>query len=95
MELDSWDRPCKTYSCSYEHDEGNWSFTITAYDWRDAEARVAKMGSVKLEGALVEQIGWSGRSQHPLREALSWVRIWLASLRVSTGETVRRWLRSE
>jgi hypothetical protein len=45
-------RDCGKYLCSYNHDGGNWSVIITAYDLEDAYQRIAKLGTLKLEGEL-------------------------------------------
>jgi hypothetical protein len=42
----------KTFLCSYHHDDALWSVEIHAYDWADAEARVKKLGYLKLDGEL-------------------------------------------
>lgn len=56
--------PCKEYVCDYYHDGTRWALNITAYDWKDAEARVKKLGNLKLRGELMmtipasEPSGW-------------------------------------
>lgn len=42
----------KEFLCSYYHDGAWWSLTITAYDLADADARVAKLGYLRLDGEL-------------------------------------------
>lgn len=49
-------RLCKEYVCEYYHDGAWWGLEITAYDFRDAEARVAKLGNLKLKGELMAKI---------------------------------------
>lgn len=43
----------KTFVCHYQHDGTTWSLNIDAYDWADAEARVKKLGYLKLDGELM------------------------------------------
>ena len=50
------ERPCQVYDCSYQHDGSTWGVRITAYDWDDARERVAKLGSLRLEGELVATV---------------------------------------
>ena len=45
----------KPFVCSYFHDHSQWSLTIDAYDWDDAEARCRKLG-LKLDGELVATV---------------------------------------
>lgn len=56
------DKTCKTYLCSYYHAGAQWSIHITAYDMADAEARVKKLGNLKLDGELIAtypvELGW-------------------------------------
>lgn len=49
-------RECKTYVCRYYHDGSWWALDITAYDQADAEARVAKLGNLQLQGKLIAKI---------------------------------------
>ena len=46
------DTDWKTYMCRYYHDGSWWGVTICARDWQDAEARVAKLGNLQLDGEL-------------------------------------------
>jgi hypothetical protein len=55
------ERPWNCYDCTYEHDGSTWYVRITAWDWDDAEARVAKLGSLKLEGRVVAEIAFEPR----------------------------------
>lgn len=59
------DKPTKQYLCSYHHDHCEWSIIINAYDWEDAEARVKKLGYLRLDGELMAIIparfGWLAR----------------------------------
>lgn len=43
-------RETKPYACSYHHDGAEWGVTIHAYDQKDAEARVQKLGFLRLDG---------------------------------------------
>ena len=43
----------KSFLCSYHHDGAEWSVTIQAYDRQDAEARLKKLGFLRLDGELV------------------------------------------
>jgi hypothetical protein len=45
-------RPCQKYVCSYRHDDAQWNVILTAYDVDDARDRVAKLGSLQLDGEL-------------------------------------------
>lgn len=54
--VDELGRTWKTFGCSYWHDDAWWTFQIKAPDWDDARARVAKLGSAKLDGELVATI---------------------------------------
>jgi hypothetical protein len=47
----------KRYECRYYHGGKWWSVEIMAPDWADAEARVAKLGSLQLQGEIVAQFG--------------------------------------
>jgi hypothetical protein len=55
-------KPCKTFLCHYHHDGSEWAVDITAYDLADAEARVKKLGNLKLDGELIAtypvEMGW-------------------------------------
>ncbi len=56
------DRPTKEFVCHYHHDGAKWGLNIHAYDLADAEARVKKLGFLKLDGELVMTIhGQKGR----------------------------------
>jgi hypothetical protein len=48
-------RDTKPFLCSYHHDGGEWSVTIHAYDWADAEARIQKLGFLRLDGELIAE----------------------------------------
>lgn len=48
--------PFKTYACRYYHDGSWWMLEIMAPDWADAEARVAKLGNLQLQGEVVAKI---------------------------------------
>lgn len=50
------EEPFKTYVCRYFHNGSWWGLNITADDWQDAEARVAKLGNLQLEGELMATI---------------------------------------
>lgn len=43
----------KEFVCRYYHDGSWWSLNIMAKDVRDAEARVAKLGNLQLQGELM------------------------------------------
>lgn len=62
----------KTYDCRYFHDGKWWAVEIMAPDWADAEARVAKLGNLQLQGEVVMVIpargtGWFVRAYVWLR----------------------------
>jgi len=46
------DRPTKKFLVEYYHDGCDWGETIHAYDHGDAEARVKKLGNMRLLGEL-------------------------------------------
>ena len=46
-------KPTQKFLCSYLHDNAEWLITIDAYDFADAEARVKKLGFLRLEGELM------------------------------------------
>lgn len=46
----------KNFLCSYHHDGAEWSITIQAYDRDDAEARVKKLGYLRLDGELIATV---------------------------------------
>jgi hypothetical protein len=50
------ERSTKEYVCRYYHDGSWWGLEITAYDNADAEARVAKLGNLQLQGELMMTI---------------------------------------
>ena len=52
------ERKTKKYTCSYHHDGSDWAVTIYAYDMEDAEARVKKLGWLRLDGEIVMTIPW-------------------------------------
>lgn len=66
--------PAKTkkWCCSYHHDGENWSLLIDAYDRADAEARIAKLGYLRLDGELkgTVRFGWLARAICWIRNAL-------------------------
>jgi hypothetical protein len=68
------DRPTIDYTCSYHHDGCEWSITISAYDWMDAEARVKKLGWLKLDGEIVATypayMGWWAKLTVAIRNFL-------------------------
>jgi hypothetical protein len=43
-------RKTRKFLCSYFHDGGWWSLMIDAYDMKDAEKRVDKLGNLRLDG---------------------------------------------
>lgn len=51
-------RETKEYVCEYEHEGSRWDLTLRAYDLADAEARVKKLGILKLSGELMATIPW-------------------------------------
>ena len=50
------EKKCKKFTCSYFHDGAWWGLEITAYDWKDARARVAQLGRLRLDGELYASI---------------------------------------
>lgn len=48
--------PTKEFVCRYYHDGAWWGINIHAYDAADAEARVAKLGILQLQGELMMTI---------------------------------------
>lgn len=64
----------KLFLCSYHHDGCEWSVKLDAYDWEDAEARVKKLGYLRLDGELLVTIpakaGFIARTACQLRNAL-------------------------
>lgn len=46
----------KEYVCRYYHEGSWWSLDISAKDYADAEARVAKLGNLQLQGELMMKI---------------------------------------
>jgi hypothetical protein len=62
-------RVTEKFCCSYRHDGADWAVMIEAYDWDDAEARVKKLGYLRLDGKLIATVpvGWIGR-------LISWLR---------------------
>lgn len=50
------ERETKEFVCRYFHDGVWWSLNIRAYDFDDAEARVAKLGNLQLQGELMMTI---------------------------------------
>lgn len=59
------DYKTKRFLCSYHHDGAEWSLELDARDWADAEARVKKLGYLRLDGELMAtvpvQFGWAVR----------------------------------
>lgn len=49
-------RPTKWFTGTYRHDGKTWSIRFKAYDWGDAEARIAALGETELDGELVGEI---------------------------------------
>lgn len=43
----------KRFTCSYYHNGAWWVVEITADDWADAEARVNKLGNLRLDGEIM------------------------------------------
>lgn len=56
------EKPFKTFVCHYYHAGSKWGLNITAADREDAEARVKKLGNLKLDGELIATypvpLGW-------------------------------------
>lgn len=50
------EKETRKYLCSYFHDDMWWSVEITAYDREDAEARVKKLGYLRLDGELMATV---------------------------------------
>jgi hypothetical protein len=52
----------KPFACSYAHDGAEWGLTIHAYDFADAEARIKKLGFLRLNGevklVVPHKLGW-------------------------------------
>lgn len=71
--LGGCERTTRTYCCSYDHEGAAWSLTIDAYDWADAEARVRKLGFLRLDGELVMTLrrGWITRAACAVRNAFA------------------------
>lgn len=67
----------KTYVCRYYHKGSWWSINIMAEDVADAEARVAKLGNLQLQGELMGTIpawpgaGWLVRAICGIKNALN------------------------
>jgi hypothetical protein len=55
-EMSSGVRKTREYVCRYYHDGAWWGLNIHAYDMADAEARVAKLGNLQLNGELLMTI---------------------------------------
>lgn len=54
---DDYGRPLYTFLLSYEMDGKQWSTEVWAYDFADAEARVAGMrASLKIDGQAYSQV---------------------------------------
>lgn len=60
----------RAYCCTYEHEGSRWCLEIRARDWADAEARVARLGSLRLEGELMASIP-CGPATRPAATALA------------------------
>lgn len=73
-------RPTKPFLVEYYHDGATWGETIHAYDHADAEARVKKLGNMKLLGEHVGTVSAAagGRFLVPLLCSLRnrWARLW-------------------
>lgn len=54
--LFSGERATKEFVCDYYHDGAWWGLNIHAYNWPDAEARVKKLGNLRLQGELMGTI---------------------------------------
>lgn len=58
-------RETKAFACSYMHDGAEWGLTIHAYDLADAEARIKKLGFVRLNGEIKlvvpQKFGWAAK----------------------------------
>jgi hypothetical protein len=72
------DKPTRPFLCSYYHEGANWSFTIHAYDFEDAKARVARLTWAKLDGELMATVpakcGWLVKITCAIRNFFSkWV----------------------
>ncbi|MFN8682757.1 hypothetical protein ACDP63_16685 [Paracoccus sp. P2] len=53
---DSEGRPMLLFAIDWHHDGRRWTVQIAAYDWEDAEARVASMrASLEVSGQVVAQ----------------------------------------
>lgn len=52
MRDDKWPE----FECRYFHEGSWWGLTICARDWKDAEARVAKLGNLQLMGEVMARI---------------------------------------
>jgi hypothetical protein len=65
-------RRTKKFCCSYYHDGATWALNIDAYDRADAEARITKLGYLRLDGELIGTVpcGWMARAICWLRNAL-------------------------
>jgi hypothetical protein len=66
------EKPTRQFACSYHHDGSEWGVMLHAYDWADAEARVKKLGYLRLDGEVVGIVpamktGW-------LVKLLCWLR---------------------
>lgn len=66
------DRKTREYVCRYYHDGAWWGLNIHAYDMTDAQARVAKLGNLQLNGELVMTIPVVTGSWLP--RLICWVR---------------------
>lgn len=66
----------KTYVCRYYHNSSWWGLDIKAADLADAEARVAKLGNLQLQGELKMTI--------PVRSG-AWLPMTICTIRNTVG----------
>lgn len=73
-------RPTKLFLVEYYHDGCTWGEEIHAYDYADAEARVKKLGNMRLLGEHIMTIPAvaGGRFLVPALCAIRnwWARLW-------------------
>jgi hypothetical protein len=79
-------RSTKPYVCHYYHDGGNWGIEIHAYNDADAEARVKKLGNLKLDGRLIATIPAKPGAGFVVK-AMCWLRNKLRSSNESSSAT--------
>lgn len=63
----------RQFLCSYHHDGAQWSVTLDAYDFQDAEARCKKLGFLRLDGELIATIP-AGAGLGPLVPLVCWLK---------------------